>query len=80
MEGLLNKKKIVSRSRKMPSIIEKKLRTELEEIDGFNSYNQDLRKGSIYSTLVRYEVRNSSREAFAPLCLSKTNPTNRVHV
>ena len=41
--------------------------------------NQDLRKGFIYSALVRYEVRNSSREAFAPLGVSKTHPTNSVH-
>ncbi|MDY7005397.1 MAG: helix-turn-helix domain-containing protein [Cyanobacteriota bacterium] len=40
MEGLLNKKKIVGRPRKMSSIIENKLIAELEEIEGFNSYNE----------------------------------------
>ena len=40
--------------------------------------SQDLRKGTIYRVLVRYEVRNSSREAFAPLGVSKTYPTNGV--
>ena len=40
---------------------------------------QDWRTGTIYRALVCYEVRNSSREAFAPLGVSKTHPTNSVH-
>mgnify|MGYP001094993277 CR=1 FL=1 len=42
-------------------------------------YQQDLRKSTIYRALVRYEVSFLCREAFAPLGVSKTHPTNGVH-
>ena len=40
IEGLLNKKKIIGRPRKISPILENKLRAELQEVEGFNSYNE----------------------------------------
>ena len=40
IEGLLKKKKIVGRPRKISTILENRLKAELEQVEGFNSYNE----------------------------------------
>ena len=40
IEGLLSKTKNTGRPRKIPAIVEEKLRSELEVVEGFNSYGE----------------------------------------
>ncbi|MGD1808944.1 helix-turn-helix domain-containing protein [Dapis sp. BLCC M126] len=84
IEGLLNKNKIVGRPRKMSSRIENKLRAELEEIEGFNSYNEvqtwlkavcDIQLP--YSTVHRYVYYHLKGKLKVPRPVSnKQNPTD----
>ncbi|MDE5094721.1 MAG: transposase [Trichodesmium sp. St11_bin5] len=61
IEDLLNNRKIVSKPKKISPILDNKLRAELEELEGFNSYNKiqiwwkalcDI--NLVYSTVYRY--------------------------
>ena len=84
MEGLLNKKKIIGRPRKIPSTIEKQLRNKLEEIENFNSYNEvqkwlkavyDIQLP--YSTVHRYVYYHFKTKLKVPRPVSrKQNPTD----
>ena len=65
IEDLLNNKKIVSKPKKISPILENKLRAELEELEGFNSYNEiqiwlkvlcDI--NLVYSTVYKYVYKH----------------------